>query len=288
MGDIVAVTSAPKETSTSTLQCPMLTTTNYTVWAMKMTVMLRVDKVWETVETEEADVDKVDLAKALLFQSIPETLTLQVVGRLKTYEERIRDEEDQEDDQTKLMYASNYQEGYDQGRSRGARGGRFTGRSRGRGRGNYQNRGKSLIVCYRCDKHGHYAFNCPYRLLKLQEIQDTTDSENQDTKDLLMHEVVFLNEKKVHPKKFETKVAGDDVWYLDNGASNHMTRNQSYFTKLDETVTDKVRFGDDLRVDIKGRGSILFVTKSGDQKILAQVYWIPDLKSNILSLGQAT
>ncbi|XP_019097678.1 PREDICTED: uncharacterized protein LOC104772803 [Camelina sativa] len=167
------------------------------------------------------------------------TSFVDIVGRLKTYEERIRDEEDQEDDQPKLMYANNCQEGYDQGRNRGARGGRFAGRSRGRGRGNYQNRDKSQIVCYRCDKHGHYTSNCPDRLLKLQEIQDTDESENQDTEDLLMHEVVFLNEKKVHPKKFETKIAGDDVWYLDNGANNHMTGNRSYFTKLDETVTVK-------------------------------------------------
>lgn len=53
-------------------------------------------------------------------------------------------------------------------------------------------------------------------------------------------------------------------------------------------VTGKVRFGDDSRIDIKGKGSILFVSKGGERKILADVYYIPDLKSNIISLGQAT
>ena len=31
-----------------------------------------------------------------------------------------------------------------------------------------------------------------------------------------------------------------------------MTRNKDYFRSIDETITDKVRFGDDSRIDIKG------------------------------------
>lgn len=49
-----------------------------------------------------------------------------------------------------------------------------------------------------------------------------------------------------------------------------------------------MRFGDDSRIDIKGKGSILFCTKDGGKKILSDVYFISDLKSNIISLGQAT
>lgn len=57
---------------------------------------------------------------------------------------------------------------------------------------------------------------------------------------------------------------------------------------MDETITGKVRFGDDLRIYIKGKCSILFVNQNGDKKILAGVYYIPNLKSNIICLGQAT
>ncbi|CAA7042014.1 unnamed protein product [Microthlaspi erraticum] len=59
-------------------------------------------------------------------------------------------------------------------------------------------------------------------------------------------------------------------------------------TKMDETITGKVRFGDDSRVDIRGKGYILFTNKDGERKILTDVYYIPDLRSNIISLGQAT
>ena len=67
-----------------------------------------------------------------------------------------------------------------------------------------------------------------------------------------------------------------------------MTGNRAYFRNIDGTITGKVRFGDDTRIDIKGKGSVLFVSGDGERRILADVYYIPDLKSNIISLGQAT
>lgn len=65
------------------LQCPMLTSTNYRVWAIRMKVILRVYQVWETIEPGSSDSKKNDIAIALLFQSIPEALILQV-GEQKT------------------------------------------------------------------------------------------------------------------------------------------------------------------------------------------------------------
>ena len=83
-----------------------------------------------------------------------------------------------------------------------------------------------------------------------------------------MHEVVYLNERNITPSKLEDRSADDNLWYLDNGASNHMTGNLSFFSKLDERVTGKLRFGDDSRIYIKGKGSILFLIKSGERKLL--------------------
>lgn len=87
----------------------------------------------------------------------------------------------------------------------------------------------------------------------------------------MMHELIYLNEDKVMPSKFETQSGADNIWYLDNGASNHMTGNRRYFTKLNEKISGKVRFGDDSRIDIKGKGSILFIGKDGKRKTLADV-----------------
>ena len=138
-------------------------------------------------------------------------------------------------------------------------------------------------------KRGHFAATCPDRLLKLQETTESKDGdETHEADGLLMHEVVFLNERNVKPKDFESSTDGDKIWYLDNGASNHMTGNRSFFRSIDNTITGKVRFGDDSRIDIEGKGAVLFITPNGEKKTLADVYYIPKLKSNIISLGQAT
>ena len=55
------------------------------------------------------------------------------------------------------------------------------------------------------------------------------------------------------PRELESGMDSDRIWYLDNGARNHMTGNHSNFNKIDETITGKVRFGDDSRIDIKGK-----------------------------------
>lgn len=77
MGDIVpAIAGVKEKEGYSTLKCPMLNSTNYTVWAKRMKVNLKVHKAWEAIETETNN-DKNDLALALLFQSIPEAMVMQ-------------------------------------------------------------------------------------------------------------------------------------------------------------------------------------------------------------------
>ena len=76
------------------------------------------------------------------------------------------------------------------------------------------------------------------------------------------------------------------MWYLDNGASNHMTGQRGKFKELDERVTGKVKFGDGSTVTIEGKGSVAFQCKNGEERILHEVYFIPNLCNNIISLGQ--
>nr|GEW58323.1 zinc finger, CCHC-type [Tanacetum cinerariifolium] len=80
----------------------------------------------------------------------------------------------------------------------------------------------------------------------------------------------------------------DSLWYLDNGASNHMTGVREHFKELDEKVSGKVRFGDGSYIEIKGKGLILIECDDEKQRIISHVYYISDLKSNLLSLRQFT
>ena len=67
-----------------------------------------------------------------------------------------------------------------------------------------------------------------------------------------------------------------------------MTGTKSHFKDIDESITGRVRFGDGSYVEIKCRGSILLGCRNQQQKIVSDVYYIPNLKSNILNLGQLT
>ena len=76
------------------------------------------------------------------------------------------------------------------------------------------------------------------------------------------------------------------VWVLDTGASNHMTSTRSALTQLDEGVCGTVRFGDGSSFNIEGIGSMVMEDRQSAHKVLTEVYYIPKLKSNIISLGQ--
>ncbi|RDX95429.1 hypothetical protein CR513_22046, partial [Mucuna pruriens] len=67
----------------------------------------------------------------------------------------------------------------------------------------------------------------------------------------------------------QMKIENDDksLWYLDNGASNHMCGYKEKFVELEEKVRKNVSF-------------------DGSHKFIKDVYYVPKLKSNILSLEQ--
>lgn len=49
----------------------------------------------------------------------------------------------------------------------------------------------------------------------------------------------------------------DDVWFLDSGASNHMTGFRWLFSSLNETNLGTVKVVDNSIVEIRGKGSII-------------------------------
>ena len=65
-----------------------------------------------------------------------------------------------------------------------------------------------------------------------------------------------------------------------------MTGHRGKFMELDESQSGQVKFGDGSTVSIKGRGVISFRCKNGEEKLLKDVYYIPALCNNIISLGQ--
>ena len=75
-------------------------------------------------------------------------------------------------------------------------------------------------------------------------------------------------------------------WYLDSSTSNHMTGFKTAFFELDDDVTDTMKFGDGSRVAIRGRGTIIFRCQNGEHCALTDIYYILQLRSSIISIGQ--
>ncbi|KAI5430542.1 hypothetical protein KIW84_034935 [Lathyrus oleraceus] len=82
--------------------------------------------------------------------------------------------------------------------------------------------------------------------------------------------------------------SNDNVWYLDSGASNHMCGHKHLFKEMRKIEDGNVSFGDASKVKVEGKGTIRYLQKDGLIGSIQDVYYVPNLKTNILSLGQLT
>ncbi|KAE8666438.1 Phospholipase D delta [Hibiscus syriacus] len=103
--------------------------------------------------------------------------------------------------------------------------------------------------------------------------------------------VATAEEEKIEKSRVFLTYKGNEefkknIWYLDNCASNHMCGQRELFVKLDETVHRRVTFGDDSHSEIKGKDKVMITQRNGEKKYISDVYYVPALKSNIISLGQ--
>nr|KYP42102.1 Retrovirus-related Pol polyprotein from transposon TNT 1-94 [Cajanus cajan] len=149
------------------------------------------------------------------------------------------------------------------GRGRG-RGG-FGGRGRGR---NGQNFNKATVESFACHKLGHFQWECNKGVANFAESQ--VESEEHM---LLMAYVEEIEQHKT------------DMWFLDSGCSNHMCGKREYFSDLDENFTDLVKLGNNSNIVVNGKGNIRLKI-DGIISIISGVFYVLELKNNLLSLGQ--
>ena len=68
---------------------------------------------------------------------------------------------------------------------------------------------------------------------------------------------VNLDEPRAQVHLGRVGIDQEQPWYLDSGASNHMTGSKDS-SELDGDVTGTMKFGDGSWVAIQGRGTIIF------------------------------
>jgi hypothetical protein len=76
------------------------------------------------------------------------------------------------------------------------------------------------------------------------------------------------------------------MWYLDSGASFHMTGDKEFFSDLEERdLKMHIKMGDDGRYSEIGIGTITFQRDSSKPFQLKNVMHVPGLKKNLVSVA---
>ena len=76
------------------------------------------------------------------------------------------------------------------------------------------------------------------------------------------------------------------MWYLDSGASYHMTGDKELFSDLEEKYLQmNIEMGDDGRYIATGIGTVTFDRESGKPFMLKDVMHVPGLKNNLVSVA---
>nr|GEX57313.1 hypothetical protein [Tanacetum cinerariifolium] len=271
---VVGESSQPPVKDTNlTFQCPILTSTSYTMWRMRMEVLLGIHRVWDVVDLGLDDAKKNNIVKCLLFQSIPEDLVLQIEN-LKTGKETweaIKTHNGTIDEYVaKLSGIASKSTTLGEVMSEHKLVRRIVTQAEEKDMDHIlevvdEVEVKDVVEATRKTKYGHFVSKCPKRNrnyeVNLNEAQEKGVYHEEGTFFMMSHiqEMIFMNEEKYTPPKSESNTDEDDVW-----------------------------FGYGSCVSIKGKCSILFQGENGEQKLLKDVYYIPALRSNVISLGQAT
>ena len=149
---------------------------------------------------------------------------------------------------------------------RGGRGsGAFRGRGRGRGRQAFN---KAIVECYKCHQLGHFQYECP------KWEKGAHYAELDEKEEMLLMSYVELNQSRK-----------EDVWFLDSGCSNHMCGNKLWFSDLDEEFRQSVKLGNNSKMTVLGKGNIRMQV-AGVTQVITDVFYIPELRNNLLSVGQ--
>jgi hypothetical protein len=137
----------------------------------------------------------------------------------------------------------------------------------------------SKIQCFSCHKNGHYASQC----LKKKGKGKTQTIASLETQ---LDEFAAKFEKDFSLVSYlSTSTTTRSVWYLDNGASHHMTESWELFSSLMERDSIvHVELGDNVRYAVKGEGIVSFQLESRGLFDVHDVLYVPGMKKNFLSV----
>ena len=112
---------------------------------------------------------------------------------------------------------------------------------------------KSKVRCFNCHEVGHYATNCPLKKSKKGSSKGS-DGEALTSQFELDFILIAL---------MVSSMMGCG-WFLDSGASFHMTSDKSLFSTLEEKdLRMRIEMGDDGKYRVPGEGTVVFQREHG-------------------------
>lgn len=132
------------------------------------------------------------------------------------------------------------------------------------------NKKKKSIVCYDCKTPGHKRPDCPLR--KKKNKSNLVDKSSVDTL------FTALNTGAGSSK---------DVWYVDSGATKHMTFRKDWYSDINPIDGGKVTVANGEQIKCCGIGNISISTPQNFVKTINEVAFIPDLKVNLISIQKS-
>lgn len=132
--------------------------------------------------------------------------------------------------------------------------------------------------CHYCGKVGHWKRECKKRMadLRSRSPQANTVTETGDADCVLMCD----------------NTCNEHAWYLDSGASKHVTFQRERFTSYATIKASKIYLGDNFTCDAIGKGTVEVCLKNDNGDLckytLVDVLHVPGLAKNLLSVSQIT
>ena len=127
-------------------------------------------------------------------------------------------------------------------------------------------------VCWRCGKEGHYKKQCRSKVEKKKGSEESSSTEENTSKE---GGDVYLASSITH--------ADHEAWFVDYGASFHITPHKEWFYEYERYDGDNIFLGDDSTTRIIGRGK--FKLRLIERiRTLPSVLHIPGLAKNLIFL----
>ena len=131
----------------------------------------------------------------------------------------------------------------------------------------------SKVKCFGCHKFGHYVSDCPERKKGKKQVAASASAEELSNR--MEDEFTLI--------AFMVSSTSQCVWYIDSGASFHMTGFREYFSSYKEEDTNiQISMRNLSKLNPVGKGTVQFQRENGKIIPLHDVLYVPGLGMNLI------